>query len=461
VARLAWFTPFPPERSGIAAYSAELLPVLAAEHEIEVFVGTPCRRPHAAGAVTVRSAHDFPWQHRGRPYDLIVYQLGNARCHDYMWAYFPRYPGLIVLHDGQVHQARASHLLQQKRESDYLAELGFTHPDAPPGLGDLVVTGLGGSLFYFWPMLGVPARTARALGVHGEWLAREVERWFPGVGVEPLRMGVPETRGDGDSVRQRWGIGPEETVLAAFGRVTPEKRIDAILDAFGHLLAYHGAARLLLVGDTAGYYDAAAAAGAAGVADRVTITGYVPDEALGDYIAAADVCLCLRWPSSGETSASWLRALSAGKPTVITERAQMAAVPALDPRGWTLLHGVEASAGAPPARAGGAAVAIDILDEQHSLKLALRRLAADAALRRDLGREARAFWERHHTLAQMADDYRGAITRALARPDPDRSRLPRHLLADGTSQACRLLEEMGARVDFLARAARGGAAASD
>ena len=36
--RLAWFTPFAPVRSGISAYSAELLPLVSASHEVDVFV---------------------------------------------------------------------------------------------------------------------------------------------------------------------------------------------------------------------------------------------------------------------------------------------------------------------------------------------------------------------------------------------------------------------------------------
>ena len=45
----------------------------------------------------------------------IVYQLGNSASHDFMWAYLFRYPGLLVLHDAQVHQARALWLLQRAR----------------------------------------------------------------------------------------------------------------------------------------------------------------------------------------------------------------------------------------------------------------------------------------------------------------------------------------------------------
>ena len=39
--RLAWFTPLPPVRSGIATYNAELLPLLANTYEIDVFVEKP------------------------------------------------------------------------------------------------------------------------------------------------------------------------------------------------------------------------------------------------------------------------------------------------------------------------------------------------------------------------------------------------------------------------------------
>ena len=75
-----------------------------------------------------------------------MYHLGNARCHDYMWGYLFRYPGLVVLHDAQVHQARAQSLLQRwkPRRDDYLAEFAANHPDAPDDLGLLFEAGLGG-----------------------------------------------------------------------------------------------------------------------------------------------------------------------------------------------------------------------------------------------------------------------------------------------------------------------------
>src|SRR5437588_202810 len=129
--RVAWFSPFPPTRSGIADYSHELLPLLEPAHVIERF--------------SESRANDFVWMARRNPYDLVVYQLGNAPCHDYMWAYLAAYPGLVVLHDAKLHHARARHLLRAGRAADYRREFAFDHPDARAEFADYAIGGLGGS----------------------------------------------------------------------------------------------------------------------------------------------------------------------------------------------------------------------------------------------------------------------------------------------------------------------------
>ena len=54
-------------------------------------------------------------QQRASPYDLIVYHLGVAPCHDDVWPCLLRHPGLVVLHDDNLHDARARMLLAQGR----------------------------------------------------------------------------------------------------------------------------------------------------------------------------------------------------------------------------------------------------------------------------------------------------------------------------------------------------------
>ncbi len=450
--RLAWFTPLPPTRSGIAAYNAELLPWLTAAHRVDVFTapfaGSPAEegRPQSLpGLDNVHSAHDFVWRHERSAYDLVVYQLGNASCHDFMWPYLPRYPGLVVLHDGQLHHERSRALLSRGRAEDYRAEFRYNHPDAPQHLPDLVISTLGGSLYYLYPMLRWVLKTARLVAVHGRGLASRLSEDYPGVAIQPLRFGTPDPAGEraaaaGAAVRQRHGI-PERAVLfAAFGLVTPEKRVSAALRGLAGLAPHRDDVHLLLAGGTTAYYDAAAEAAALGVSDRVHVSGYVPDEELDAYLMAADVALCLRWPTSGETSAMWMRAIAAGKPTVVTDLAHSGDVPALDPGTWQPLPTTDPS-GAGDARP--VAVAIDILNEDAALRAAMTRLADDEELRRRLGAAARDHWKRHNTMSCGVEDYLKAIERAMRRPAPRVRDLPRHLVDDHTGLARQLLGEMG------------------
>ena len=98
--RIAWFSPLPPNRSGIAAYCAELLPLLSA-HEIEAFVDDSAGRDAAGrtapiAGIGIRGAHDFPWRHARRPYDAVVYHVGNDASHDYLWPCMVRYPPVFL-----------------------------------------------------------------------------------------------------------------------------------------------------------------------------------------------------------------------------------------------------------------------------------------------------------------------------------------------------------------------------
>ena len=419
MARLAWFSPLPPSTSGIAAYSAEILPLLRA-------------RPHEIDTYTDSNAHEFVWRHRRNPYDLTVYQLGNASCHDYMWAYLFRYPGLVVLHDAQLHQARALFLTKRwaPRLDDYMAEVRANHPDAPPDLPYLVLARLADGMYQHWPMVRLVLERAKLTLVHNRWLAEDLHEKYPAAAIRAIEMGVAAPPAVPDSPKQHVtraiGSVPDDAVIvSAFGGVTPEKRIAQLIRALGAIADRHPDVHLVLVGTRVAHYDPYADAESCGVKDRVHQTGFVPDDELPTYLAATDICACLRWPTNRETSASWLRCLAAGRPTIVTELAHLDDVPLLDPRGWRVLDTDRSPR--PPI-----AVSIDPLDEDHSLQLALERLVSDSQLRIRLGDAAHEWWASHHQLETMAGAYDEAIHHALAAPVPSPI-LPEHLLADGTS----------------------------
>jgi glycosyltransferase involved in cell wall biosynthesis len=390
-----------------------------------VYVASDAEITWAAGhGVAAWSAHDLVWKHARAPYDLIVYQLGNSWCHDYMWPYVFQLPGLVVLHDGHLHHARAWSLLRRHRRADYRAEFEYSHPEAPPDSAAIGLAGFAGPVYYFWPMLRTVIESARLVAVHSAGLAAALEHDYPGGRADVIRMGVPDplaNASERERIRARHRVSPETILIAAYGGVTREKRIPQLLRVLAAIRLVQPDLKLILVGETTSHYDARADAVAAGVDDLVTITGYVPDSELPAYLAAADIACCLRWPTAQETSASWLRCLAAGLPTIVTDLAHQSDLPALDPRNWTVQHG-RRDLGVPSA----IAVAIDILDEDHSLGLALRRLVSDAALRQQLARAARNHWHAHHRLDLMAQDYDDVLTAAVTRESVTGT-LPPHL----------------------------------
>ncbi len=439
--RLAWFTPLPPVRSGIARYNAELLPLLRPSFEIDLFIDGWSDAVCPPDGFLAFNAFDFVWKHRQQPYDLTVFQLGNAPCHDYMWAYLVRYPGLVVLHDGQLHHARGRTLLQQRfpRHDDYRREFQFCHPDVHPDLAELGVEGLLGSLTYLWPMRRIAVEASRKVVVHNRWLAAEICDEQRNAVVDVIDMGVPEARpspGARDVVRTRFAIPPDAVLFTAFGKVTPEKRIRQAVRALPTVGEAVPNAHMLIAGEIGEGDDVLEDAAIAGVGDRVTVAGYVDDDEIDDYLAASDVCLCMRWPTSRETSASWLRCLASARPTISTDLSHAVDTPTLDPRNWSLLH-----AGADDRPVG---VGIDILDEDHSLRLAMRRLAVDEVLRRTLSANALELWRSRFTVERMASNYVRTIAEALERPAAQRSAsgLPLHLLQTGTEHLEGLMADL-------------------
>jgi len=469
MARLAWFSPMPPARTGVAIDSVEMVGALAGEHEIHVFVDEPIaahyRNRSAGGRLAaaamnarfppapIRSAHEFVWSHHRHPYDLTVFQLGNSSAHDFLWPYLFKYPGVAVLHDSHLHHARAAALLRARRADDYRSEFTANHPAVSPDLAELAIAGFDNHLYYSWPMTRLVVRGSRLAAVHAPLAAQWLREQSPGIDVETIRLGHGELVGperaaiSAARVRARHGIPDAALLFGVFGGLTPEKRVPAVLEAFAALLRYQPSARLILAGAPAGHYDVEADVRRLGLGDTVIISGYIEsDEAFTDYVSACDVSINLRWPTAREISGPWLRALSAGRPTITMDLAHTAGVPALDPRTWLTVSASTSLADSPvPVTVG-----IDIMDEQHSLRLALRRLASDGDLRQRLGRAAAAYWEREHSQARMLEDYRRVLERALDAPVPV-MKVPAHLRQDGLERLHALLEPFGGDVNPWSR----------
>ncbi|WP_149535535.1 glycosyltransferase [Siccirubricoccus phaeus] len=327
--RLTSFTPLPPERNGIADYAWHLLAGLARHYDCV----TACEDWLAEAPEKV-AVTDAALAHRGLgPGDRVLHQLGNNAGHGFVLRALRRLPGVVTLHDlGLLHL----HEVTGEGEAAILA-----------GMAQGGLPGLAASFGRQWRDHGLAPRAthllfdlagevlaaSRAVIVHSQF-ARQKLRLFHGeaatahVAVVPHLL-PPVAMPDRAAARARLHLAPEEVVVLTAGFATAAKRFDWLIVALDEALRRGAALRWIHAGAERPeeYALSRRIAAAPEVAPRARITGYLPEAALNDHIAAADVLVNLRFPSNGESSGSIARGLAAGTCCMVSDSGAYAELP--------------------------------------------------------------------------------------------------------------------------------------
>src|SRR5262249_28840593 len=111
-------------------------------------------------------------------------------------------------------------------------------------------------------------------------------------------------------------------VFGCFGHMNPSKRIPQLLDAFALVRRRYPNAPLLLVGAASPGFDMGRLGG-----EGVERLDYVDEQRLWSLMAGCDACVSLRSPTMGETSGSVIRALTLGRPLVVSDVGWFAELP--------------------------------------------------------------------------------------------------------------------------------------
>jgi glycosyltransferase involved in cell wall biosynthesis len=368
--RVAYYSPLPPERSGIADYSALLLPALAERIEVEV----------AARRRRLR-----------RDVDVSLYHLGNdPDAHGWIVEALRARPGVVVLHEWVLHHLVAGLTLGRRDVATYLTAM-----ERDRGLiGRLIGLGVvDGCLPRLWeerpdefPLAAflLDESDERGAVVHSRYVEERVQAagyagpvWriphpaWPIPDVEPADLGP----------------GP---VVGSIGHLNLDKRIPELIDAFARVRERVPEARLLLAGPASPRLDLPARLRAVGLDDGAAIVeAYVDEPRLWALIARCDVCVNLRYPTMGETSGMAVRALRLGRPLVVSDVGWFAELPD--------------------------DAVVKVAPDEHEaerLAAALELLLEREDARTALGTEARRYAEREHDVGRSADLYAAALEEA-------------------------------------------------
>jgi glycosyltransferase involved in cell wall biosynthesis len=411
--RLAYFSPLPPQRSGISNYSAELLPELARYYDIEVVVEQESITDDWVIAnFPVRTVRWF--DKNVSRYDRLLYHVGNSPFHVYIYEALRQYPGTVVLHDFYL-SAMLSWIEESHGLPSYFREAIF-HSHGYRGLLDERELGRGSAVRTL-PCSRTVIEAAAGVIVHSEFACTLGKHWYGPATVSDWRV-IPLPKAiqlrDRHAARSSIGLGDDDYLVCSFGFVDPTKLSDRVLSAWlNSRLRSDKRCRLVFVGENHGgeygrHLLERAAAHSAG--RPIAVTGFVSPEDYRDYLSAADCAVQLRTDSRGETSAALLDCLAYGRPTIINSHGSFADIPGT--------------------------IACKLPDEftDAQLAVALDEMYLDTEYRRTLSKSARDHVELNHHPARVAELYRNAIDSfAMASPLASEQRLLRDLAAMSTS----------------------------
>jgi glycosyltransferase involved in cell wall biosynthesis len=363
--KAAYASPMPPQRSGIADYSALLVPALRERIDLHV---------------VSRRTRVIP-----RDADTILYHIGNAsEAHGWILDLLRRRPGIVVLHDFSLHHLVAELTLGKRDREGYARAL-----EQEAGLvGRLLAHGVAeGSVPPLWetsperfPLVGEVLSLATGLIVHSQYVERRVrERGYAG----PVwRIPHPAWPPPAAEPAQNGSF-----VVGCFGNLNASKRVPQVLEAFASLNQSHPEAMLILGGAVEPGIELERRA-----PEGVVHEGRVTEERLWSLLVSCDVCVALRRPTRGETSGMAIRALSAGKPLIVSDAGWFAELPA------------------------SVAAKVPVDDrEPETVAAFLRLLADDPQLRERMSEAATEYAQRVHGLDRVADLYAAALEESAGR----------------------------------------------
>jgi len=305
--RVAFFSPLPPSRSGIADYSETLIEHLKPLAEVEVFSG---------------DNRQFVPADLSR-FDVALYHLGNNPYHGFVYQAALQHSGVVVMHESNLHHLLADLTIRQNNWEAYLRECEYDGGPEALAYARRVRALEVGPDYEGVPMLRRVLESARGVIVHSHFAARQMlAAGYSGPVAQIPHgawIGARIPKADRNAWRYRLGLDESPPLIGIFGFLKPYKRIAESLRAFRRLLRVVPAAKMILVGEPHPDFSVESLIRSLGLSAAVRVVGFAPLDEFAGYMSACDIVLNLRYPTVGESSGSLLRALGLGKPVLVSD----------------------------------------------------------------------------------------------------------------------------------------------
>lgn len=340
--RIAWFSPFPPQKSGVSDYSEQIVYELVKRCEVHLWAHGPVNEQIKEDFPVINYVDDSVTLGKLAGYDAVIYNMGNnTTYHENIYEVLIRHPGIVILHDYVLNGFFINYLSKM----DYIKRLLSLY-----GLKGLVWYArnslryrlsqnllkhvVGDRPFSFRDEMDFPFNEevlahARGIIVHSDYTRVRLIKKVPSVPVEkinhPYFSHPMETEHPPAEIFK-----PDKgkTLLLSIGEGMPYKQLDKVIRAIamdGHLkerCLYY------IIGRSyPNVMDLEKLIEENRLQSTVKLLGYQPIETVHEYLSQADVYIGLRYPTMGETSGGLIRAMERGRPCVVTDIGWYAELP--------------------------------------------------------------------------------------------------------------------------------------
>lgn len=332
--RIAWLSPLPPQKSGIANYSYWLVKGLRRFIDIDLYCDGRDLSEELKNEFAVYPLTVFPQQRQW--YAETIYHLGNnSLFHKEIYKLAWNFPATIVLHDYNL--SAFMHEAFYLQADWRLYEEALDHPNGDSKKSHGIIPRLRRYVGTV-PMSHAIVNRSRKVIVHHRWIKEQ----FSDAGhiqVIPMFAKIEAASGPDqvENFKKKFQIDPRNFIITCLGFVNRNKLPQLQVEVAKRLLEDGYPVHLIFAGETApDVKRLQMEVEASAYSTNITFAGYLDD---ADYLAAlrcSDVVINLRNPSMGEGSLTLTQALAAGKPAIISDLNQYREFP--DRVCWKVTH---------------------------------------------------------------------------------------------------------------------------
>lgn len=320
--RLNWFSPLPPAMTGVAQYTRQLLPHLAARARVVLWTGQAEWDSGLEDYAEVRHYRpdQVPWPELNRA-DATFYHLGNnAHFHGDIWLVSRRHPGFVVLHDSRLQHFFGGLYVDRWRDPEaYVARMFELYGEE----GRRVAESLARreceteDLAERFPLTPLALENALGALVHTRDAFDALQGQHGGaVAYAPLPYAARPRSKLPRRGRKARTAGPPFRLIV-FGHLGRNRCLGAVLDALAQMRE-RGQFRLDVYGRLWEQNRLSDRARALGLGELVRLHGYVPEAELDEALARAHLAVNLRYPTMGEASLTQLQIWEHALPSLVT-----------------------------------------------------------------------------------------------------------------------------------------------